>query len=67
MAADVHWLLELTAPRIISTASLRFEPYGLDNPAVARIRKVLVKALQGSQQLTRDDRSVGSYNSVRKC
>src|SRR6516165_2470405 len=23
-AADVHWLLELTAPRIVSTASLRF-------------------------------------------
>ncbi|HEX6567197.1 MAG TPA: winged helix DNA-binding domain-containing protein [Chthoniobacterales bacterium] len=54
-AADVHWLLELMAPRIISTASLRFERYGLDNPALARIRKVLVKALQGSQQLTRDE------------
>jgi hypothetical protein len=54
-AADVHWLLELTAPRIVSTASLRFERYGLDTVVLARIRKVLVKALGGSQQLTRDE------------
>ncbi|MBV9878348.1 MAG: AlkZ family DNA glycosylase [Verrucomicrobia bacterium] len=54
-AADVHWLLELTAPRILSTASLRFERYGLDTAVLARIRKLLVKILQGSQQLTRDE------------
>ncbi|MBV8216612.1 MAG: AlkZ family DNA glycosylase [Verrucomicrobia bacterium] len=51
-AADVHWLLELLGPRIISTANLRFEQYGLDSAALSRIRKVLVKALQGTQ-LTR--------------
>jgi Winged helix DNA-binding domain len=55
VAADVHWLLELTAPRILSTASLRFERYGLDTAVLARIRKLLVKTLQGSQQLTRDE------------
>jgi hypothetical protein len=54
-ATDAHWLLELTAPRILSTASLRFERYGLDTAVLARIRKVMVKALQGSQQLTRDE------------
>lgn len=54
-AVDAHWLLELTAPRIVSTASLRFERYGLDSAVLARIRKVLIKALQGSQQLTRDE------------
>ena len=54
-AADVHWLLELIAPRILSNASLRFERYGLDTAVLARIRKVLVKALQDSQQLTRDE------------
>jgi Winged helix DNA-binding domain len=54
-AADVHWLLELMAHRIISTANLRFERYGLDSAVLARIRKVLVKALQGSQQLTREE------------
>ena len=43
------------APRILSTASLRFERYGLDAAALARIRKLLVKTLQGSQQLTRDE------------
>jgi hypothetical protein len=54
-AADVHWLLELMGHRIISTANLRFERYGLDSAVLARIRKVLVKALQGSQQLTREE------------
>jgi len=54
-AADVHWLLELIAPRILSTASLRFERYGLDAAALARIRNLLVKTLQGSKQLTRDE------------
>src|SRR6201987_3042804 len=45
-AADVHWLFELTAPRGLFTASLRFERYGLDNAVLARIRKLLVKTLQ---------------------
>lgn len=54
-ATDVHWILELTAPRILSTASLRFERYGLDTAVLARIRKLFVKTLQGSQQLTRDE------------
>jgi hypothetical protein len=54
-ASDVHWVLELTAPRILSTASLRFERYGLDTAVLARIRKLLIKTLQGSQQLTRDE------------
>jgi len=38
-AIDVHWLLELTAPRILSTATLRFERYGLDSAALGRIRE----------------------------
>jgi Winged helix DNA-binding domain len=54
-AADVHWFLELLGPRIISTANLRHERHGLDAAELARIRKVLVKGLQGSQQLTRDE------------
>ena len=49
-AADVHWFLELSGPRIISTASFLHERYGLDPAELSRIRKVLVKASQGSQQ-----------------
>jgi len=51
-AADVYWILELLGPRIIATANLRFEKYGLDSGVLARIRKVLAKALEGAQ-LTR--------------
>jgi hypothetical protein len=54
-AADVHWLLELTAPRILSTARLRFERSGLDAAVLARVRKLLLKTLAGQQQLTRDE------------
>jgi Winged helix DNA-binding domain len=54
-AADVHWLLELTAPRMVSTTGSRFERYGLDSAVLAGVRKVLVKALRDGQQLTRDE------------
>ena len=53
-AEDVHWLLELLGPKIISTVNLRHERYGLDTAVLTRIRKVLVKSLQGTQ-LTRDE------------
>ena len=51
-SADVHWFLELLGPRIISTANFLHERYGLDAAELSRVRKALVKALQGSQQLT---------------
>ena len=54
-AADVHWFLELLGPRIISTANFLNERLGLDAAELSRIRKTLVKALQGSQQLTRGE------------
>jgi hypothetical protein len=54
-AADVHWLLEFLGPRIVATAGLRHEQFGLDKTVLTRIRKVLVKALQSDQQLTRDE------------
>jgi len=54
-AADVYWLLEFLGPRMVATAGLRHEQFGLDKPVLTHIRKVLVKALQSDQQLTRDE------------
>jgi hypothetical protein len=54
-AADVHWLLELLGPTIISTTKLLDERLELDAAELSRIRKLLVKTLHGSQQLTRDE------------
>jgi hypothetical protein len=54
-AADVHWLLEFLGPRIVAAAAVRHEQFGLDKTVLTRIRKVLVKALQSDQQLTRDE------------
>jgi hypothetical protein len=54
-AADVHWLLELLGPRTIARAALRHEGYGLDKAVFRRIRSLFIQALQGEQQLTRDE------------
>jgi hypothetical protein len=54
-AADAHWLLGFLGPRIVAAAALRHKQYGLDETVLTRIRKVLVKALQGNQQLTRHE------------
>jgi hypothetical protein len=54
-AADVHWLLELLGPRIVSAAKFIDVRLELDAAELSRIRKLLVKTLHGSQQLTRDE------------
>jgi hypothetical protein len=54
-AADVHWLLEFLGPRIVAIAGLRHEQFGLDKTVLTRIRKVVIKALQSDQQLTRNE------------
>ncbi|MFC6281976.1 MULTISPECIES: DNA glycosylase AlkZ-like family protein [Polaromonas] len=54
-ASDVHWLLALTAPRnIAANARLRRE-LELDQQTFGRSAEILIKALQGGQQRTRDE------------
>ncbi len=53
-AADVRWLLELLAPRMIARAALRHRQLELDDATFARARGVVSKALEGGRQLTRD-------------
>src|ERR1700722_4804854 len=54
-AADVRWMLELLAPRVIASSARRHELFGLDDALIARIKKLIIGALQGSRQLTRDE------------
>jgi hypothetical protein len=52
-AGDVRWMLELMTPRIIAGAARRHRELELDGASLGRIRKLLVRALQGGRQLTR--------------
>jgi hypothetical protein len=53
-AADVHWMLELLAPRIVASRAARHRAIGLDNALFTRCEKLFVNALQGHRQLTRE-------------
>jgi winged helix DNA-binding protein len=51
--ADVRWMQELLAPRVVQGAKSRYAQLGIDEETVATSAKVLTKALQGGRQLTR--------------
>lgn len=51
--ADVRWMLELLAPRIIARRASLFKQLGLDAALFKRARKLLAPALKGGRQLTR--------------
>ncbi len=53
-AADLGWLLELTAPRSIAAAARRRADLGISVADVERAREVAVAALQGRRVLTRE-------------
>ena len=54
-AADVRWMLQLLAPRVLSGAASRDRQLGLDAVTYSRSRKLLEKELQGGRQLQRDE------------
>ncbi len=51
--ADIRWMLQLTAPRVLSFIAFMDRQFGLDKVDFKRSNKILAKALQGGQQLTR--------------
>jgi hypothetical protein len=52
--ADVGWMLELLTPPVIAASRRRQQQLELDHKTLARCRALVVKALQGGRQLTRD-------------
>jgi len=53
-AADVRWMLELLTPRVVASNARRLQrQFGLDEAVFVGSRKVLERALQGGQQLSR--------------
>jgi hypothetical protein len=53
-ATDVHWLLDLLPPRIITNAHKRAAALELDAKIFARCEKLFVRELTGDRQLTRE-------------
>jgi hypothetical protein len=63
-AADVHWMLKFLTPRIIAGAARRRQQLELDDAIFARCEKVFVRALQGGNQVARDE-LLGSLQRAR--
>jgi hypothetical protein len=53
-AADVRWIIELLAPRIIAGSAHRYRQLALDDATFARSRELFANALQGGKQLSRE-------------
>jgi winged helix DNA-binding protein len=53
-AADVRWMLELLAPRVVQRSRSRRAELGLDETIIAASAEVIVSALQGGKQLARN-------------
>lgn len=53
VAEDVHWMLELLAPRVISRSAGRYQQLGLDEDTFSQSGKLVRKVLQGGNHMTR--------------
>ncbi len=53
--ADIRWMLELTAPRLLGLSAGYYRKVELDDAIFARSRKILEKALRGGRHLTRKE------------
>ena len=52
-AADIRWMLELSAPRVNVMCGYMYREMELDDAVFRKSRKALIKALEGGNQLTR--------------
>jgi hypothetical protein len=52
-AADIHWMLALSAPRVHAANAYYYRILELDEVVFRKSRKILIKSLQGGKQLTR--------------
>jgi hypothetical protein len=53
--ADIRWMLKLTAPRVHAVNAFMYRKTELDGAVFKRSNRVLVKALQGGNFLSRDE------------
>ncbi len=53
-AADIRWLLRLTAPRVHKVNAFLYRQLELDQKVLNRCNEIIAEALQGGKQLTRE-------------
>lgn len=54
-AADLPWMLEVLAPRVLARNARRRAQLGLDEPALGRARDLAVEALRGGGRMRREE------------
>ncbi|KAA2243778.1 winged helix DNA-binding domain-containing protein [Chitinophaga agrisoli] len=54
-AADVHWLLTLLAPRIITAGAARYRNLELDDKILKKCSNILARALKDNESLSREE------------
>ena len=54
-AKDIHWLLNLTAPRVSQANAYMYRQLCLDDKVISRCNAILINTLQGGKNLKRDD------------
>ncbi|GHU98665.1 hypothetical protein FACS1894159_01470 [Bacteroidia bacterium] len=54
-AANIRWMLELTAPRIRASMRARDRELGLDQATIVRSNEVMIRALEGGHAMTREE------------
>jgi hypothetical protein len=62
-ANDIHWMLDLTGPRIKASLKFRQKHLELTDKILAKSNKVIEKALTGGKHLTRDELTSKLENS----
>ncbi len=62
-AEDARWMLKLLTPRVVAANLARIKrDYDLDERVIGRSEKIIVRALEGNRQLSRD----GIYDLLEK-
>jgi hypothetical protein len=52
---DIRWMLQLTAPRVNALAAYYYRKLELDEAIFQHAKKVIIEALEGGKQLTREE------------
>jgi hypothetical protein len=54
-AADIRWILEISAPRVHALNAYYYRQAGVDAPLAARTKSLFARSLEGGRQLTRKE------------